>query len=157
MKFKIGILYVKEVVMDMETIKIYLSGGMGNLSFEEQSKWRKNIQDAIKFNYDCEKKPIFFNPVDYFNFEEVRYQNQREVMEFDLNGLRHSDLVIVNFNDPASLGTCAELAVAYEMKIPILGLNKDSKELHPWLECYCNRIFKDVKSLVEYTVEFYLN
>lgn len=39
----------------METIKIYLSGGMGNLSFEEQSKWRKNIQDAIKFNYDCEK------------------------------------------------------------------------------------------------------
>lgn len=141
----------------METVKIYLSGGMGNLSFEEQSKWRQQVQDAIKFNYECEKKPVFFNPVRYFNFEEVRHKSEREVMEFDLNGLRHSDLIIVNFNDPSSLGTCAELAVAYEMKIPILGLNKDGAELHPWLECYCNRIFDDMKSLVEYTVEFYLN
>lgn len=141
----------------METIKIYLSGGMGNLSFEEQSKWRKNIQDAIKFNYDCEKKPIFFNPVDYFNFEEVRYQNQREVMEFDLNGLRHSDLVIVNFNDPASLGTCAELAVAYEMKIPIVGINKDGKELHPWLIEFTSRMCSSLKEAAEYVVDFYLN
>lgn len=141
----------------METIKIYLSGGMGNLSFEEQSKWRKNIQDAIKFNYDCEKKPIFFNPVDYFNFEEVRYQNQREVIEFDLNGLRHSDLVIVNFNDPASLGTCAELAVAYEMKIPIVGINKDGKELHPWLIEFTSRMCSSLKEAAEYVVDFYLN
>ena len=141
----------------METVKIYLSGAMGSISFEEQSKWRQQIQDAIKFNYECEKKPIFFNPVNYFNFEEVRYKSDREVMEFDLNGLRHSDLVIVNFNDPTSLGTCAELAVAYEQKIPILGLNKDNKELHPWLKSYCNRIFDDMKSLVEYTVDFYLN
>lgn len=141
----------------METIKIYLSGGMGNLSFEEQSKWRKNIQDAIKFNYDCEKKPIFFNPVDYFNFEEVRYQNQREVMEFDLNGLRHSDLVIVNFNDPASLGACAELAVAYEMKIPIVGINKDGKELHPWLIEFTSRMCSSLKEAAEYVVDFYLN
>ena len=60
----------------METVKIYLSGGMGNLSFEEQSKWRKQVIDAIKFNgYDYEKKPIFFNPVDFYNFEEVRYRS----------------------------------------------------------------------------------
>lgn len=142
---------------NIETVKIYLSGGMTSLNFEEQSRWRQQVQDAIKFNYDCAKKPVFFNPVNYFNFEEVRYESEREVMEFDLNGLRHSDLVIVNFNNPSSLGTCAELAVAYEMKIPILGLNKDNKELHPWLECYCNRIFNDMKSLVKYTVEFYLN
>lgn len=141
----------------METIKIYLSGGMGNLSFEEQSKWRKNIQDAIKFNYDYEKKPEFFDPVNYFNFEEVRYKSQREVMEFDLNGLRHSDLVIVNFNDPTSLGTCAELAVAYEMKIPIIGINKDEKELHPWLIEFTSRMCSSLKEAAEYVVDFYLN
>ena len=127
------------------------------MSFEEQSKWRNQIRDAIKYNYDCDKQPVIFDPVKYFNFTEKRHRSEREVMEFDLNAVRNSDLIIVNFNDPKSLGTCAELAVAYEMKIPILGLNKDGIELHPWLECYCNRIFDDMKSLVEYTVEFYLN
>lgn len=130
---------------------------MSNLSFEEQSKWRQQIMNAIKYNYEYEKKPVFFNPVQYFNFEEKRYKSEREVMEFDLNALRKSDLVIVNFNDPSSLGTCAELAVAYELKIPILGLNIYGEELHPWLECFCNRIFTSTRDLVDYTVEFYLN
>ena len=141
----------------METIKIYLSGSMSGVSFEEQSKWRQQVQDAIKFNYECEKKPIFFNPVNYFNFEEVRYKSQREVMNFDLNALRNSNLVIVNFNDPSSLGTCAELAMAYERKIPIVGINKDNKKLYPWLECFCDRMCNSVKEAVEYVVEFYLN
>lgn len=141
----------------METIKIYLSGAMGSVSYEEQSKWRKQVIDAITYNYDCEKKPLFFNPVNYYNFEEVRYKTQREVMNFDLNGLRHSDLVIVNFNDPSSLGTCAELAIAYEMKIPIVGINKDKNELHPWLECFCDRMCESIKEAVEYVVDFHLN
>lgn len=141
----------------METVKIYLSGAMGSLSYEEQSKWRNQVMDAIKFNYDCEKKSVFFNPVNYYNFEDVRYKTQREVMQFDLNALRNSDLVIVNFNDPSSLGTCAELAIAYEMKIPIVGINKDGSNLHPWLECFCDRMCDSIKEAVEYVVSFYLN
>ena len=141
----------------MENVRIYLSVAMGSLSFEEQSKWRQQIIDAITYNYDCEKKPVFFNPVNYYNFEEVRYKSQREVMNFDLNGLRHSDLVVVNFNDPSSLGTCAELAIAYDMKIPIIGINKDGNVLHPWLECFCDRMCQSIKEAVEYIVQFYLN
>lgn len=130
---------------------------MGSLSFEEQSKWRQQVKDAIKFNYECEKKPIFFDPVKYFNFTEKHHKTEREVMEFDLNAVRNSDLIIVNFNDPKSLGTCAELAIAYEMKIPIVGINKDGLELHPWLECFCNRMCSSLKEAVEYVWEFYLN
>ena len=141
----------------METVKIYLSGGMGSLSFEEQLLWRQKIIDAIEYNYECAKKPVFFNPVNYYNFEEVRYKSQREVMEFDLNALRNSDLVIVNFNDPESLGTCAELAIAYDMKIPIVGINKDDKVLHPWLCEFTTRMCSSLKEAVEYTVDFYLN
>lgn len=141
----------------METVKIYMSGGMGNLSFEEQSKWRQQIQDAIKYNYDYEKKPAFFNPVQYYNFEEKRHKSELEVMNFDLNAVRNSDLLIVNFNDPNSIGTAMEMMLAYEMRIPILGLNKDKVKLHSWLECCCDRIFDDMKSLVTYVVEFYLN
>lgn len=142
----------------MESIKIYLSGGMGSLSFEEQSKWRNQIIDAITYgDYDYEKKPIFFNPVNYYNFTEVRHRSEREVVEFDLNGLRNSDLVIVNFNDPKSIGTAAELAIAYEMKIPVIGINKDKLELHPWLVEFTTRMCESIREAVEHTVEFYLN
>lgn len=142
----------------MESVRIYLSGGMGSLSFEEQSKWRLQVINAIKFgDYHCEKKPIFFNPVDFYNFTEVRYKSEREVMEFDLNALRHSDLVIVNFNDPKSLETCAELAIAKELKIPVIGINKDKLELHPWLVEFTTRMCDDIREAVSHVVEFYLN
>lgn len=142
----------------METCRIYLSGGMGSLDLEEQSKWRKQVINAILFgDYHWEKKPIFFNPVDYYNFTDVRYKSEREVVEFDLNALRHSDLVIVNFNDPKSLGTCAELAIAYEMRIPIIGINKDKVELHPWLVEFTTRMCDDIREAVSHVVDFYLN
>ena len=142
----------------METCRIYLSGAMSGLSFEEQTKWRSQIVNAIKFgDFDYEKKPLFFDPTQYFGLEEVKHCSEREAMEFDLNALRKSDLVIVNFNNPLSLGTCAELAVAYEMKIPVIGINIDSKELHPWLIEFTSRMCDSLREAVEYTVDFYLN
>lgn len=140
----------------METVKIYLSGGMGNLDWEEQSVWRSKVIEEIK-NRDREKSVNFFNPVNYYNFKEKRQKTEYEVMEFDLNALRHSDLILVNFNDPNSLGTCAELAIAYEMKIPIVGVNENGHKLHPWLECFCGRICDNLEEAVSYIVEFYLN
>ena len=141
----------------MEQIKIYLSGGMGSLSFEEQSKWRQQIIDAITFNHDCEKKPIFFNPVNYYNFEEVRYRSEREVMEFDLNALRNSNLVIVNFNDPKSIGTAMELMLAKERNIPVIGFGVNGQTVHPWLLECCTRVCESLREVVEHTVGFYLN
>ena len=142
----------------METCKIYLSGGMGNLSFEQQTKWRKAVMDEIRYgDYDCQKKPLFFNPVDYYNFEEERHKTEREVMEFDLHNLRNSDLVIVNFNDEKSLGTAMELILAKELHIPVVGINTDKKQLHPWLTECCGRMCESLREAVDYTIEFYLN
>ena len=64
----------------------------------------------------------------------VKFQciTQHEGMEFDLNRVRSSDLIIVNFNDVYSLGTMAEIATAYERRIPIIGLNENNQDLHPW-------------------------
>lgn len=141
----------------MDRVRVYLSGGMGALSFKEQSKWRKQVIDAIKFGeYDYDKKVIFFNPVDHYNFEDKVQKTEAEVMEYDLYKLRNSDLVIVNFNDEKSIGTAMELMLAKELHIPIIGLNKDKKELHPWLTCCCNRMCDDMRELVSHVVEFYL-
>lgn len=142
----------------MESVRIYLSGGMGSLSFEEQSKWRSQVINAIKYGeYHCEKNAVFFNPVNYYSFEEDRHRSEREIVEFDLNALRNSNLVIVNFNDPNSLGTCAELAIAYEKKIPVIGINKNNAELHPWLTEFTTRMCESLREAVEHVVDFYLN
>lgn len=150
-----AILFRKEV-NEMENVRIFLSGGMQNLSFEEQWNWRRAIIDEISYNHDCKKKPIFFNPVQYFNFEETRYKSQREVMNFDLNALRNSDLVVVYFNDPTSLGTMAEMSIAYERRMPIIGIRKGDKELHSWIECFCDRICDNLKEAATYVADFYL-
>lgn len=142
----------------MKKFQIYLAGGMGNLSFEEQNKWRKTVFEMLAplwispgIDFDI------VNPVDYFNFQTKKHETEREVMEFDLWKVRNSDLIIVNFNDPHSLGTMAEMAIAYEHRIPILGLNLSDVELHPWQIEMTNRIFNDMDSLIDYTIEFYLN
>ncbi len=77
-------------------------------------------------------------------------------MEFDLNKVRHSDLIICNFNDIYSLGTMAELAIAYERRIPVIGLNVDEQTLHPWQIEFCTRIFNDMDEMLDYVKDFYL-
>ena len=141
----------------METVKIYLSGSMAGVSFEEQSKWRQNVMDAINHQFEHEKKAIFFNPVNFYNFKEKQQKSEKEVMEFDLYNLRSSDLVIVNFNNIWSIGTAMELMLAKEMHIPVIGWNSSGEELHPWLAECTTRLCDNLRETVEHVVEFYLN
>lgn len=132
---------------------------MSGISWEEQTKWRRQFQNAIKFgDYDYEKKVTFFDPTQYYNFEDKRHKSEREIMEFDLYNLRNSDLVLVNLgnNGDKSIGTSMELMLAKELHIPVIAFNVN-KKIHPWMSEACSRICSDIKEAVEYTVEFYLN
>lgn len=141
----------------MESVKIYLSGGISNLSKEEQSGWRNRFKDAIKFgDHDLIKTPIFFDPTQYYSIFIPEHNSEREVMDFDLYNLRNSDLVVVNFNDPKSIGTAMELAIANERKIPVIGLVKHGVKLHPWLSESCIRICDNFAELAKYVVKYYL-
>lgn len=142
----------------MDAFKIYLSGSMTDTSWEEQTKWRRQFQDAIKFgDYDYEKKVVFFDPTAYYNFEEKRHKSEKEIMEFDLYNLRNSNLVVVNLNNSKSLGTMSELILAKEYHIPVIGWNPSGESLHPWLIECITRMCEDIREAVEHTVEFYLN
>ena len=138
---------------------IYLAGAMGDISFEKSNDWRmeikKNLTDAAMWHSDVNISII--NPNDYYNFKEVTYDSNREVMEFDLYKVRNSNLIVVNFNYVKSLGTMAEIAIAYENKIPIIGLNENKEELHPWQIEMCNKIFDDKAKLIDYINYYYLN
>lgn len=133
-------------------------GKFGKENFDEGNQWRVYCKEALE-NYECDYKVKVTNPNDYFNFVEnpPTYETQREIMEFDLNKVRNADLIIVNFNDVYSLGTMAEIAIAYEKKIPIIGLGRNKQELHPWQIEMCNRIFNDINELLDYVRNYYLS
>lgn len=141
----------------MEALKIYLSGSMSGVTFEEQSKWRQMVMNAINYQYEHEKKVVFFNPVNYYNFIERQHKSEKEIMEFDLYNLRNSDLVIVNFNNIWSIGTAMELMLAKERRIPVIGWNSSGEELHPWLAECTTRLCDNLRETVEHVVNFYLN
>jgi len=142
----------------MEIVKIYLCGGMGGLSIEEQMKWRNQIRDEIKFNNsDTRRIPSFISPPNYYSTSMVRHKTEREIFEYELNHIRKADLIVVNFNAPKSISTAMELMVAKEHNIPIIGINADGHELHPWLELCTTRMCDSIRETVNHVVNFYLN
>lgn len=145
----------------MKEIQIYLMGGMskfGKDDFDKGNSWRVYVKRILE-NFNHEYKVKVINPNDYFNFKEdvPRYDSQREIMELDLHKLKTSQFAIMNFNDMYSLGSMAELAIAYEKRIPVIGLDIDKQALHPWQIEMCSRIFSDVDEMLEYAKEFYLS
>ena len=124
---------------------------MADISFEESNKWRKYIYDALKYDADV------FNPNDFYDYEHPEdYDNDEEVMKFDVYNLKQSDIMIVNFNVPKSIGTAYEVAVANEMGLPIIGLNNVYIKLHPWLYSACWKMFDDINELIIYVKTYYL-
>ena len=65
-------------------------------------------------------------------------------------------MVIANFNDMYSLGSMAELAIAHERRIPVIGLDIDNQDLHSWQVCMCERIFNNIDEMLDYIQDFYL-
>lgn len=140
----------------MQNYNIYLAGGMSGLNFEEYNSWREIIKKILS-NCECDYIVKTINPADYYNFEDnTTYDSELEIMRFDLYKLTTSDLVIVNFSNPESLGTMSEIAIAYDRGIPIIGLNEDRKELHSWQISMCNKIFDTIGDLTMYVKNYYL-
>ena len=144
----------------MMEYKIYAAGGMGKFgkdNFDEGNRWRRYCKQALE-TCECNYRVTVTNPNDYFNFidEPPRYNTQDEVMRLDLHKVRNSDLVIVNFNDMYSLGSMAEIAIAYDRGIPVIGLNEADQDLHPWQACMCERIFTNIDEMLDYIEDFYL-
>lgn len=145
----------------MKDFNIYLAGGMGKFgkeNFNKANYWRKIIKSALE-DSDSFYNVHVINPNDYYNFLDTprEYKTEKEIMEYDLNKVRNSDLIICNFNDKYSLGTMSELAIAYEHRIPIVGLNVGETELHPWQREFCMRICDNTEELLSYVEKFFLN
>lgn len=139
---------------------LYLSGGMSGLTVEESNGWRIKVkQDLFAFILNGTLK--VFNPMDTYIHNEY-HMNEKEAMRYDLNILRKSSYVLVYFNDTNSLGTAMEIAIAHELKIPIIGVfdNKENYDaldtLHPWVYNMCDVVLDSLDDAVRYIKKNYL-
>ena len=131
----------------------YLCGGITGISTQEASLWRTALK--IRIEEECSGKVRAFNPLSAEPIDDI-CKVDSVTMRYELDILRRSSLVICYFNNPASLGSMAELAIAYERRIPILGINPNQEKLHPWQIEMCDYIFNNMEDFWEYLKINYL-
>lgn len=134
--------------------KIYLAGAMTGLTYEDANAWRKEFTCEM-FDYSDGETFDLINPCNYaFPTDVSNAETDREAMEYDLHLLRHSDIVVANLGiSTQSTGTISELAIAHELRIPVIGFNDKNVPLHPWTKMFCLKIFDNMDDLVSYLVD----
>mgnify|MGYP003286534801 FL=1 len=146
--------------MRNNALTIYLAGKMQGLTYEEMTKWRNMFRDNLEDCSDATNSKInVISPCDYFNFEEKRQQNEKEVMNFDISLVRSSDIVIVNTTElNSSVGSVIEIYEAYKNDIPVIAYDEKGwyRILHPWIKCCITRTDSCVKDICEYIKDFYM-
>lgn len=140
----------------MARFNIYMAGSMSNLSLEKQMEWRIDLKNKILLRHP-ETKPRMFMPPLYYNTDDVCHKTEKEAMLFDLNVLRNSNLVVARIDNAVSTGTAMEIAIAYELKIPILILNECDYKLHAWVFEMATRVCDSREEICEHIVDYYLN
>ena len=146
--------------MKNDKLTIYLAGKMSGLSKEEYTKWRNVISDElIGTAYLIGAKIQIINPTDYFDFDDMDRHLEKEVMQFDLNMVRQSDIVIVNVSGvSSSIGTAIELYEANRLNIPVIAYTDRDVEddIHPWIENCFSTVQMSKDELIDYIRDFYM-
>lgn len=142
-------------------IKIYLAGKMSGLTYQEMGVWRQEIENkfliqSMLTNYTV----MVLNPVKLYNFEEVKHQSEKEIMNYDISHVVTSDIIIVNLDGLAtSDGSKIEIYEAnYNRKIPVIAFGDKElyNNLHPWLKECITRVEKNIEDVVDYIRDFYM-
>ena len=146
--------------MKNHKLTIYLAGKMSGLSKEEYTKWRNIISDElIGVAHLIGAKIQIINPAEYFDFEKMDKHLEKEVMQFDLNMVRQSDIVIVNVSGvSSSIGTAIELYEANRLNIPVIAYTDRDVEddIHPWIENCFSTVQMRKDELINYICDFYM-
>ena len=144
----------------MRELVIYEAGAMSGLTFVQMNTWREYFKTAItQVAENIGVKICVVNPVDFYNFEFKKHQNELEIMKFDLSKVKKSDLVVVNLEGlNTSIGTIIECYEAYKRDIPVLafGSDEDYEKLHPWVQCCITRHDKNYRECINYISDFYM-
>lgn len=134
---------------------------MSGLSFDEMNNWRHKLKTELILTAEISGYQILvINPVEFYNFEEKRYQSEEEIEDYDLAHVISSDIIIVNLDGlNSSDGTKIELHDAkYHNKIPVIAFGEYRlyDDLHPWIKHDITRVENSMEEVVRYIHDFYM-
>lgn len=134
---------------------------MSGLTFDEMNNWRQELKTQLLLVAEISGYQIHvINPVEFYNFEEKKYQSEEEVEEYDLAHVISSNLIIVNLKGlNSSDGSKIELHDAhYHNRIPVIAFGDKElyENLHPWIRKDITRVEETIEDVVRYVQEFYM-
>lgn len=146
----------------MKEYKIYTCGKMSGISFNDQMKWRKELEDNVRSNYDGIDRIKFIHPPLYFNYETILHKSEKEILEWEMMQLHDCNIVVVDLNNiNDTVGSHMELGAVQGINrfgdkyIYVIGVGDDTN-LHPWIKETCVRIEKNLFDASKYIVEYLL-
>ncbi len=85
------------------------------------------------------------------NFKDREVDSANEIVEFDLQDIRHADLLLVNYNK-ASIGTAMEVFYASNVlgKFVVAFSPFAFKDCSPWMVRYCTKILPSLEAALVY-------
>lgn len=136
----------------MGKIKIYTCGKMSGIPYDEQMKWRMELEKCV----DCERAS-FVHPPLYFNYENAWHKSEREILEWEMAQLYDCNIVVVNLkNIESTIGSHMELGAVQginrftEKHIFVVGFGEIKENLHPWIKESCMRIEDNIEDIADY-------
>ena len=133
-------------------MKVYLSGGIAGLTYEEANKWRVDVTERLERvgiqTINPLRRRMFYGTCD--NSEDF---TPNEIVTRDLQDVRDADLVLIYLpkSDRFSVGTICELWEAHRLQRPIILVSDDPRYTkHPWVLVACTRIFAEMVPALKY-------
>ena len=128
-------------------MKVYLSGQIAGLTFDEANEWRQQVADAFATVGIETLNPLRRRM--FFNADEEDF-SPNEIVQRDLTDLRSSDLVLINWSS-MSIGTACELWECYRSGKPVILVSSDPRiTKHPWVQVCATRIFANLAEAIKY-------
>ena len=141
--------------------KIYTCGKMSGLSYDEQMRWRLNIQNLIQER--TSKSVTFIHPPLYFNYFDNNHKSEREILEWEMAQICDCNIVLVDLTtiddtigSHMELGACNAINMFGGRHIFVVGIGKSQKPLHPWIEETCIRIEEYAEAAAEFVCDYLL-
>ena len=140
----------------MSRHKVYLSGPMAGLSYEQGTEWRDYVKDKLGKDINCLS---LYRGKDYFKGQVITNQVYTQVMSTpkaitirDRWDTVNADVVLVNLTDyqKFSVGTIMEIAWADAARVPVVAVIPTESEYakHPILTQACAYIVQDLDEAI---------
>lgn len=140
----------------MNLPKVYLSGCMAGLTYEQGTQWRDYVKDKLNSVANCLSP---YRGKDYFKGQTIQNIEYTQVMSTpkaiiarDRWDTMNADVVLVNLTDyqKFSIGTTMEIAWADAARVPVVAVIPAESEYfkHPILTQACAYIVQDLDEAI---------